>query len=185
MTKKAGNVVLDADGTAQAIKRIAAEILERNVGPEGLAVVGIEAGGVPLARKIMTELGRSDASDVPFGTLDITLYRDDFSQIGELPVVGETHIDFQVEEHNIVLVDDVLFTGRTVRAAINNIMDLGRPRRIQLAVLVDRGGRELPIQPDFLGTTVEVSEGEFVDVVFDGDEVRVMVFAKDKDASGE
>jgi pyrimidine operon attenuation protein/uracil phosphoribosyltransferase len=185
MAKKTGNVVLDADEAAQSIKRIAAEILERNGGPEGLAVVGIEAGGVPLARKIMTELERSGASDVPFGTLDITLYRDDFSQIGELPVVGETHIDFPVEEHNIILVDDVLFTGRTVRAAINNITDLGRPRRIQLVVLVDRGGRELPIQPDFLGTTVEVSEGEFVDVVFDGGEIRVMVFAKDKDAPGE
>jgi pyrimidine operon attenuation protein/uracil phosphoribosyltransferase len=185
MTKRTGNVVLTADESAQAIKRIASEILGRNRGPEKLAVIGIEFGGVPLARKITAELERSGATDVPFGTLDITLYRDDFSQISELPVVGETDIDFPVEEYNIILVDDVLFTGRTVRAAINNITDLGRPRRIQLAVLVDRGGRELPIQPDFVGTTVEVSEDEFVDVVFDDEEVRIMVFAKEKDASGK
>lgn len=185
MVNKTGNVVLDADETARAVKRIAAEILERNRGPGALAVVGIEAGGVPLARRIEAELVGGGVTDIPFGTLDITLYRDDFSQISELPVIGETHIDFPVEEYNIILVDDVLFTGRTVRAAINNIMDLGRPHRIQLAVLVDRGGRELPIQPDFLGKTVEVSDDEFVDVIFDGEEVRVMVFAKEKDASGK
>lgn len=178
MTEKPINVVLDAIEAARAIKRIAAEILERNEGPEGLAVVGIEAGGVPLARGITAELDRG-SGEIPFGTLDITLYRDDFSQISELPVIGETHINFPVEEHNIILVDDVLFTGRTVRAAINNITDLGRPRRIQLAVLVDRGGRELPIQPDFLGTTVEVGDDEFVDVVFEGDKVRVVVFKRE------
>jgi pyrimidine operon attenuation protein/uracil phosphoribosyltransferase len=178
MTEKPINVVLDADGAALAIKRIAAEILERNEGPEGLAVVGIETGGVPLAREITTELDRG-SGETPFGTVDITLYRDDFSQISELPVIGETHINFPVEEHNIILVDDVLFTGRTVRAAIDNITDLGRPRRIQLAVLVDRGGRELPIQPDFLGTTVEVGGDEFVDVVFEDDKVRVVVFKKE------
>jgi pyrimidine operon attenuation protein/uracil phosphoribosyltransferase len=178
MTEKPINVVLDAEEATLAIKQIAAEILKRNRGPEGLAVVGIEAGGVPLAREITAELDRG-AGETPFGTVDITLYRDDFSQISELPVVGETHIDFPVEEHNIILVDDVLFTGRTVRAAIDNITDLGRPRRIQLAVLVDRGGRELPIQPDFLGTTVEVGDDEFVDVVFEDGKVRVVVFKRE------
>jgi len=178
MTEKPINVVLDADEAKRAIKRIAAELLERNKGPEGLAVIGIESGGVPLARRITAEMEGSGAADIPSGTLDITLYRDDFSQISELPVVGETHIEFPVEKHNIILVDDVLFTGRTVRAAIDNIYDLGRPRRIQLAVLADRGGRELPIQPDFLGTTVEVADDEYVDVVFDDNKVRVMVFKK-------
>lgn len=173
--------VMDADETGRAIKRIAAEILERNKNPGDLAVVGIEAGGVPLARLVVADLEQSGAVDIPLGTLDITLYRDDFSQISELPIVGDTHIDFAVEKFNIILVDDVLFTGRTVRAAINNIMDLERPRRIELAVLVDRGGRELPIQPDYVGKVVEVSGGEFVDVVYD-DESRVTVFLKEKAA---
>jgi pyrimidine operon attenuation protein/uracil phosphoribosyltransferase len=185
MTKRTGNVVLNADESARAVKRIATEILERNRGPGGLAVVGIEAGGVPLASRIKAELENGGATDIAFGTLDITLYRDDFSQISELPVIGETHINFPVEKYNIVLVDDVLFTGRTVRAAINNITDLGRPHRIQLAVLVDRGGRELPIQPDFLGKSIEVSDNEFVDVIFEDEEILVMVFAKGKDASGK
>ncbi|UCE26347.1 MAG: bifunctional pyr operon transcriptional regulator/uracil phosphoribosyltransferase PyrR [Candidatus Coatesbacteria bacterium] len=178
MSEKPLNVVLDADGAARAIKRIASEILERNEGPEGLAVVGIESGGVPLARGITAELGKNSA-EIPIGTVDITLYRDDFSQISELPVIGETNISFPVDEHNIILVDDVLFTGRTVRAAIDNIYDLGRPRRIQLAVLADRGGRELPIQPDFLGNTVEVADDEYLDVVYDDDKVRVMVFKRE------
>ena len=172
---------MNADEASQAIKRIAIEILESNREPGGLAIVGIETGGVPLARRIAAELEQGGARDIPLGTLDITLYRDDFSQISEVPVVGDTHIDFPVEEYNIVLVDDVLFTGRTVRAAINNIMDLGRPRRIELAVLVERDGRELPIQPDYLGKTVEVSGDEFVEVVYDDNGVRAIVFSRERD----
>jgi pyrimidine operon attenuation protein/uracil phosphoribosyltransferase len=160
-------VILSRDATQRAITRIASEISERNRGCENLIIVGILAGGVPLAELIAEQIKRLEGIEVPRGSVDITLYRDDLSQISELPIVGETKLPDGIDGSVLVLVDDVLFTGRTVRAAIDNIMDFGRPDRIQLAVLIDRGGRELPIQPDFVGISIDTAPDKLLEVTFD------------------
>jgi pyrimidine operon attenuation protein/uracil phosphoribosyltransferase len=146
------------------IIRIAHEIVERNNGTGGIALVGIRRRGVPLAERIQRHISRIEGVDVPFGSLDITFYRDDLERIAHQPVVGTTDIMFDLENKVIVLVDDVLFTGRTVRAAMDAIVDYGRPRAIELAVLVDRGHRELPIRPDYVGKNVPTSHREVVSV---------------------
>jgi pyrimidine operon attenuation protein/uracil phosphoribosyltransferase len=148
----------------RAITRIAHEIVERNRGTEGLALVGILRRGAPLARRIATCIREFEDEEVPVGDLDITLYRDDLATIGPQPVVRATHISFDITDRVLVLVDDVLYTGRTVRAALDSLIDFGRPRLIQLAVLVDRGHRELPIRADYVGKNVPTSRGEIVDV---------------------
>jgi len=149
----------------RSLDRISLEILEKNHGIDELAIVGIHTGGVFLAERIHEKIVAHEQGDLPLGHLDITLYRDDWSLISQNPIVRTTDIGFQVENRRVVLVDDVIFTGRTIRAAMDAIMDYGRPLSIQLAVLVDRGGRELPIGPDFVGLKVKADVGERVDVL--------------------
>ncbi len=159
-------IVMNDQDIDRSLDRISLEILERNHGLDDLAIIGIHTGGVFLAQRIHQRMVSHENNDLPLGHLDITLYRDDWSLISQNPIVRKTDIDFQIEERRVVLVDDVIFTGRTIRAAMDAIMDFGRPRSIQLAVLVDRGGRELPIQPDYVGICVSAAAGERVDVLF-------------------
>jgi pyrimidine operon attenuation protein / uracil phosphoribosyltransferase len=148
----------------RAITRIAHEIVERNRGTEGLALIGILRRGAPLAQRVAQEIAGFEGVTVPIGELDITLYRDDLATIGPQPVVRATHIDFDITGRVLVLIDDVLYTGRTVRAALDSLIDFGRPRLIQLAVLIDRGHRELPIRADYVGKNVPTAQNEIVDV---------------------
>jgi len=152
------------DQIRRAVKRIAHEIVERNQGVEDLVVVGVRRRGVPLAERIAAYIQQIEGSRVPTGVLDITLYRDDFQRITRHPHVGKTEINDDITDKIIVLVDDVLYTGRTIRAALDELIDFGRPRRIQLAVLVDRGHREFPIKADYVGKNVPTSEFEIVEV---------------------
>lgn len=163
---------------ARILRRMAGEILERNGGVEGLMLVGIRTRGVPMAEGLAAEIERSEGQKVPIGVLDITLYRDDLSVIAPQPVVKETRLPGPVEDQTLVLCDDVLYTGRTIRAALDALTDYGRPRAVQLAVLVDRGHRELPIQADFVGRKIASAADELVEVRFvdtDGeDKVTIM-----------
>lgn len=156
--------IMDADGIRRALTRIAHEILEKNSGTKDLILIGIRRRGVPLARKIAQLIKEIEGTAVPLGTLDITLYRDDLSQLGYQPLVRKTEVPCDITGKKIVLVDDVLYTGRTVRAALDAIIDLGRPKLIQLAVLIDRGHRELPIRADFVGKNVPTSRMEEISV---------------------
>ena len=151
----------------RSLDRISLEIVERNHGVADLSVVGIHTGGVFLAQRIKRRIEEREGVTLPAGNLDITLYRDDWSLISQNPIVKKSEIGFLLEDRRVILVDDVLFTGRTIRAALDAIMDYGRPLSIQLAVLIDRGGRELPIQPDYVGMAVAASAGERVDVLLD------------------
>lgn len=156
--------LLDARAIARTLARMAVEIVERCHGTEGLLLVGIQRRGVELADRIGRLIEASEGVVVPRGKLDITLYRDDLQTVGVGPVVGETHLPGSLDGRTVVIVDDVLHTGRTIRAALDEFADFGRPRRVLLCVLIDRGGRELPIQPDIAGQTVRVGPGERVDV---------------------
>ena len=156
--------ILDAEGIQRAIMRIAHEIIERNKGGLGLCVVGIRNRGVYLARRIAACIQQIEGRDVLTGALDITLYRDDLALASGQPLVRKTEIDFDIQDKNLVLVDDVLYTGRTIRAALDALIDFGRPKSIQLAVLVDRGHRELPIRADFVGKNIPTSKKESVEV---------------------
>jgi pyrimidine operon attenuation protein/uracil phosphoribosyltransferase len=156
--------ILAPAAITRALTRIASEIVERNGGVADVALVGIRTRGVPLAERLASKLKRSEGVDVPLGRLDITLHRDDIGAHGPQPLVGTTDLPFREEERVLILVDDVLFTGRTVRAALDALADLGRPRRVQLAVLVDRGHRELPIAADYVGRFVETTPTEDVKV---------------------
>ena len=171
--------VLDAERIDRALSRIAHEILEKNKTTDGLALVGIQTRGVPLAHRIGGKLREiENQREVPVGVLDINLYRDDLDHIRDHPILRKTEIPFGVEGRTVVLVDDVLFTGRTIRAALDGLIDLGRPRAIQLAVLVDRGHRELPIRPDYVGKNVPTSLRESVDVHLretDGEDAVLLV----------
>ena len=161
--------VMDAGDLRRAVTRIAHEIVERNHGLDGVALIGLQTGGVPLAGRVAEALARVEptAGEVPVGTLDVAFYRDD---IGLRPVVPEavTDIRFDVTGRTVVLVDDVLFTGRTIRAALNALNDYGRARQVQLAVMIDRGHRELPIRPDYVGKNLPTRRDEMVDVSDDG-----------------
>jgi len=157
-------VVMDAEGIDRALTRIAYEILEKNKGVENLALVGIRTGGVFLARRIAEKISQIEGKEVPLGILDITLYRDDLRKNRKKPLIGKTDIPFSLDDRKVVLIDDVLFTGRTVRAAMDALIDFGRPKAIQLAVLVDRGHRELPIRADFVGKNLPSSLWEDVSV---------------------
>ncbi|HEX2162198.1 MAG TPA: bifunctional pyr operon transcriptional regulator/uracil phosphoribosyltransferase PyrR [Thermoleophilaceae bacterium] len=159
-------VVLERDDLRRTLRRIAHEIAEKNPIPDGLAIVGIHTRGAVLARRLHALLGEMTESEVPIGDLDISFYRDDVGakSPASQPVVHSSHVDFDIADRTVVLVDDVLFTGRTVRAAIDALFDYGRPRRVQLAVLCDRGHRELPIRPDYVGKNLPTARGERVNV---------------------
>lgn len=173
----ATRAVLDGDAIRRATTRIAHEILERNKGTENLALVGIRSRGVHLAKRIADTIDKIEGVPVPLGIVDITLYRDDLSRAEQTPIVQGTEITFPLEGKAIVLVDDVLYTGRTIRAAMDALIDFGRPERIQLAVLVDRGHRELPIRADYVGKNIPTARHEDVRVrlseVDEADEVVV------------
>ena len=158
--------VMDADRMSRALTRMAHEILERNRGLDELALVGIRTRGVPIARRLARSLRDINGDDVPTGALDITLYRDDLMRhaVGPQPVVRRTEIPFSIDDRKILLVDDVLYTGRTIRAALDALIDFGRPRAIQLIVLVDRGHRELPIKADYVGKNLPTSLKQSVQV---------------------
>jgi len=156
--------ILDKEGIRKALLRIAHEILEKNKITKELAIIGIRNKGAYLAERLSSYIKQIEGISVPVGTLDITLYRDDLTQVAGQPVVHETEIGFDVEGKTIILVDDVLFTGRTVRCALDELIDFGRPKNIQLAVLVDRGHREFPIRPDYVGKNVPTSLKEVVEV---------------------
>jgi pyrimidine operon attenuation protein/uracil phosphoribosyltransferase len=160
-------VVLDADAIQRSVRRIAVAILEATSGIEDLTLVGIRRGGVPLSNRIADEIERAEGRRPPVGTVDISLYRDDAATALPNPKIGPSDIPFDVSGRHVVLVDDVLHTGRTVRAAIECLQDHGRPARVWLAALCDRGGRELPIAPDFVGRAIEVEPGSRVDVWVD------------------
>jgi pyrimidine operon attenuation protein / uracil phosphoribosyltransferase len=160
--------VLDSDAIARTIRRVASEIFERTRGAERLGLVGIQRGGAAIAQRLAAEILHAEGKVIPVGTLDITLYRDDASTALPDPKVGPSRIDWDVQGGDVVLVDDVLHTGRTVRAAIDNLFDYGRPSRIWLAVLFDRGERQLPIAADFVGRTLDVPAGYVLDVVAEG-----------------
>ena len=172
-------VVMDGDRMARTLTRIAHEIVERNRGIEELALVGIRTRGVPIARRLAVAIRDINAHDVPTASLDITLYRDDLMRhaVGPQPLVRRTEIPFSIDDKRILLVDDVLYTGRTIRAALDALIDFGRPKAIQLVVLVDRGHRELPIKPDYVGKNLPTSLSQSVQVrlmEIDGrDEVEV------------
>ena len=159
-------VVMDADRMGRTLARIAHEILERNRGMDELAIVGIRTRGVPLAKRIARAIRDVNGHDVPTGSLDITLYRDDLMRhaVGAQPVIHRTEIPFSIDDKRILLVDDVLYTGRTIRAALDALIEFGRPRSIQLIVLVDRGHRELPIKADYVGKNLPTSATESVQV---------------------
>lgn len=166
----AGNrkTIMSARDIERSLSRIALQIVEANRELDSLAIIGIHTGGVFLAKRLQETIQAREQIELPMGTLDITLYRDDWSRVAANPIVKTTDIPFTVEEKTIVLVDDVLFTGRTIRAALDAVIDYGRPSMIQLAVLIDRGGRrELPIQPDYTGMEVEVGANEHIHVLLD------------------
>ena len=156
--------ILSADEMRRALTRIAHEILERNKGAENLALIGVHTRGIPIAQRLAAKLQELEGVDVPLGRLDITLYRDDLSEIAKQPIIRETEVPFDLVSRRVILVDDVLYTGRTVRAALDALIDLGRPEGIQLAVLVDRGHRELPIRADYVGKNLPTAKSELVKV---------------------
>ena len=158
------SIVLTARALERTVLRMADEIVERNDGTDKLVLVGIQRRGVQIAARIAAVIQSRDHIDIPIGALDITLYRDDLQTVGPRPVVGKTHLPVSIEGAHVVIVDDVLFTGRTIRAALDELADFGRPARVGLAVLIDRGGRELPIQPDVVGKLVEAPPKARVDV---------------------
>ena len=177
--------IMDADEMRRAWTRIAHEVLEKNRGVQNLAIIGILRKGAPLARRLADAISRIEGSPVPCGALDISLYRDDFRTYQ--PHVGTTQIPFDIEDKRLILVDDVAFTGRTVRAALGALIDLGRPAVTQLAVLIDRGHRELPIRPDYVGKNLPTGRREFVKVFLqemDGeDKVVIHKDPRDKEAA--
>ena len=178
MNQRTKGHVMDEATIDRTLTRIAHEILEKHRGTEGLVLVGIRTRGVPLARRLGDKIRKIEGRDVPVGVLDINLYRDDLTTIADHPILRKTEIPFSVDGVKVVLVDDVLFTGRTIRAALDAIIDLGRPRQIQLAVLVDRGHRELPIRADYVGKNVPTSLDEEVRVSLteeDGTDAVVIV----------
>ena len=170
--------IMDESGIMRAVTRIAHEIIERNKGVENVHLIGIQRRGVPLAKMIAAKIREVENKEVPVGILDITFYRDDLSMLSEHPVINGTEINFSVQDKIIVLVDDVLYTGRTARSAIDAIMDIGRPKMIQLAILIDRGHRELPIRADYVGKNVPTSKTEMVNVkLYDIDRVNIVTLS--------
>lgn len=156
--------LMSADEIRRTLERLAHEIVEKTGGANDLALIGVRRRGIPLSERLAKTIRTSSKAEVPVGTLDITLYRDDLSTVAPQPVVQSSEIAFAVDDRDLLLVDDVLYTGRTVRAAMNGLFDLGRPRRIRLCVLIDRDHRELPIEATFVGRLVETTDTEIVEV---------------------
>ena len=183
MNAKIKAKVLDGDGIKRALQRMSHEIIEKNQGVKNLAVIGIRSRGAYLGERIAANLEKIEGQKVPVGAIDITLYRDDLTEVAEQPVVRATDIDFDITGKKIVLVDDVLFSGRTVRCALDELIDFGRPANIQLAVLIDRGHREFPIRPDYVGKNIPTGKEESVEVrIKETDDVEeVVVLEKTKE----
>ncbi|PNY81701.1 bifunctional pyr operon transcriptional regulator/uracil phosphoribosyltransferase PyrR [Deinococcus koreensis] len=156
--------ILSADEIRRGLTRIAHEIVERNKGAHDLAIIGVHTRGIPIAARLAAKLSELEGVEIPTGMLDITLYRDDLSEVAHQPIIRETHVPFDIARRRVILVDDVLYTGRTVRAALDALIDLGRPLGIQLAVLIDRGHRELPIRADYVGKNLPTAKSEVVKV---------------------
>ncbi|NOT21809.1 MAG: bifunctional pyr operon transcriptional regulator/uracil phosphoribosyltransferase PyrR [Nitrospiraceae bacterium] len=177
MDKQGVRLIMDAGDIARALTRVAHEILERNKGVKDLALVGIRTGGVHLAHRLVKRIQDIEGVQIPIGELDITLYRDDLALRKEQPVLRKTSMPFDMTDKVVVLVDDVLFTGRTIRAAMDGLIDLGRPAEIQLAVLVDRGHRQLPIKANYIGKNLPTSREENVQVLLEelGEDDRVVI----------
>ncbi len=180
MDLKEKALILDKAGIDRAMTRIAHEILEKNRGAKELVLVGIQRGGVHLAKRLASKIKQIEGVEPPVGSLDITMYRDDLATRKSQPVPQATDITFDIQDRIMVLVDDVIYTGRTIRAALNSVMDYGRPKRIQLAVLVDRGHRELPIRADYVGKNLPTSAKEKVEVMLveDGGEEKVVILGE-------
>lgn len=157
-------IILDPKGIQRALTRIAHEIIEKNKGTDGIVLIGIKRRGYPLAERIAKAINEIEGVSISVGSVDITLYRDDLSKIGEQPVIKNSDLGLDIRDKKVILVDDVIYTGRTVRAAIDAVLDNGRPKMIQLAVMVDRGHRELPIRADYVGKNIPTSKGEMVSV---------------------
>lgn len=168
-------LILDHDAVARAIRRIASAIVEQTRAGSDVALVGIRGGGVPLCNRIASEIRAQDGIRVPIGTVEITFYRDDVATAKPNLKAAPSQIDFEVDGRDVVLVDDIIQTGRSVRAAIDCLLDYGRPRRVWLAVLCDRGGRELPIAADFIGKTVDVPQGGYLEMSLGGPSDRVVL----------
>ena len=164
MTLKEKAIVLDENGIKRTIQRISHELVEKNQDIKEMAIIGIKTRGAVLAKRIAKNIEEIENVKIPVGAVDITLYRDDLTEIAEQPVLHATEIDFDITKKNIILVDDVLYTGRTVRCALDELIDFGRPAKIQLAVLVDRGQREFPIRPDYVGKNIPTSKNESIEV---------------------
>lgn len=158
---------MDELAQSRALFRISHEIIEKNKGTDGIVLLGILTRGLPMAKRIRDNIKKIEGVELPLGSLDITLYRDDLTEISDMPEAKQTKIDFSVKDKHVILFDDVLFTGRTARAAIESVLKLGRPKTIQLAVLVDRGHRELPIRADYVGKNIPTSINELVSVKFE------------------
>jgi len=174
--------IMDNARMKRALSRLASEIVEDNQGAKDLYIVGIRRRGVPIAERLVEKIEALEGERPALGIIDITLYRDDLSTVGANPIVNRTELDTDIEDKNIILVDDVLYTGRTIRAALDQLMDFGRPRKVQLAVLIDRGKehRELPIQADFIGRTVPTKRSEIIKVMLKeyDDEEAVWIYEK-------
>ena len=187
MDRKA--ILLDAEGIQRTLVRVSHEILERNKGTQGLVLVGIRTRGAFLAERLAKEIEKIEGAKISVGALDITLYRDDLTMVGHQPVLHKTELDFDITDKTIVLADDVLFTGRTIRCALDELVDFGRPKKIQLAVLVDRGHRELPIRADYVGKNVPTALEESIEVhlteLDGGDEVLLVKASAGGGESGE
>lgn len=181
MTSEMKDEILDGKGINRALRRIAHEIIEDTEGTNDLVLVGIRTRGVPLAKRLVSIIEEVENKEVPLGILDITLYRDDLSTISNQPVVHKTEIPFDITGKKIVLIDDVIYTGRTIRAALDALVDFGRPERIQLAVLIDRGYREFPIRTDYVGKNVTTKQNEVVHVQLEEIDGREGVFVSEND----
>ena len=169
------SVIMDEAAVRRSMTRITHEIIEKNKGTENLCLLGIQRRGVSLAAMLRDNLKRFEGVDVPLGSVDISLYRDDLTELSELPETGKSEIPFEVRGQKLIIVDDVIYTGRTARAALEAVFHLGRPRLIQLAVLIDRGHRELPIRPDYVGKNIPTSHTEMVSVLVDEHDGRTGV----------
>jgi pyrimidine operon attenuation protein/uracil phosphoribosyltransferase len=181
---KKPDTVLDARALDRTLRRMADQIVELNAGTDNLVIVGIQRRGVQLAERIVRIIKTQEGADIVSGALDITLYRDDLQTVGPRPVVGATTLPWTLDDQHVVIVDDVLYTGRTVRAALDELADFGRPSRIALAVLIDRGGRELPIHADIVGRKVEVGARQRVDVFVEELDGRDEVVIASRDEEG-